>query len=768
MCERRHVIVQGVVQGVGFRPFVYRLAHELDLGGWVVNSPQGVVIEVEALPARLDTFITRLQNELPPHAAIHKLHWHTSPPLGERAFEIRSSSPEGAKTTLVLPDLATCPDCLAELFDPTNRRYRYPFINCTHCGPRFSIIQGLPYDRPNTTMRGFMLCDECRAEYENPLDRRFHAQPNACPECGPQLALWNSDGAILSVHDEALRAAADALRQGQIVALKGLGGFHLLVDACSAAAVARLRARKHREDKPLAVMCPSLDYIQTVCDVSELEKNLLTSAQAPIVLLRRTGGEIVDNVAPGNPYLGVMLPYTPLHHLLMRELGFPIVATSGNLSGEPICTDEHEALERLAGIADVFLVHNRPIARHVDDSIVRAVAGRELMLRRARGYAPLPVQLPQAVPTLIAAGAHLKNTAAVAAGEQAFISQHIGDMETAQAFDAYRRVIADFQQLYDLHPSAVVCDQHPDYRSTHYAEDCGLPVIRVQHHYAHVLACMAENQLEGPVLGVSWDGTGYGPDGTVWGGEFLRVSDHNFDRVAHLGTFRLPGGDQAVKEPRRSALGLLYTIFGDDLPPDLLPVQSFSTAELALLKAALRLGLNAPLTSSAGRLFDAIAALVGLCQRSSFEGQAAMALEFAQDGLKTDKCYPFAVTDITGELVTCRRILDLKPTVLAIIDDLHAGVPIRNISAGFHRTLTEMIVHIARSVGEKRVILTGGCFQNKTLLESTIDRLYAEGFQPYWHRTIPPNDGGIVLGQIMAALREQNHVSGSARKNHQH
>ncbi len=753
MIERRRILIQGLIQGVGFRPFVYRLADELNLAGWVVNSAQGVIIEVESSSDRLDIFIARLRHELPSHAAIQSLNWQSTVPTGQTGFEIRHSNHSGAKTALILPDLATCPECLAEIFDPTNRRYRYPFTNCTHCGPRFTIIHELPYDRPSTTMSTFEMCGECQAEYNSPLDRRFHAQPNACPKCGPQLALWDKSGTILAIHDEGLLATAETIRQGKIAAVKGLGGFHLMVDARNVDAVARLRTRKHRDEKPLALMYPTLEYIKAACEVSELENKLLTSAAAPIVLLRRTGGDIAENVAPGNPYLGVMLPYTPLHHLLLHELNFPVVATSGNLSGEPICTDEYEALERLGEIADLFLIHNRPIARHVDDSIVRVAAGRELLLRRARGYAPLPVRLAKSAPTLIAAGAHLKNTAAVTAGEQVFISQHIGDMDTAQAYDAYEHVIQDFQQLYDLHPTAVACDLHRDYRSTQYAESSGLPLIRVQHHYAHVLACMADNYLEAPVLGVSWDGTGYGTDGTIWGGEFLLVNNRAFDRVAHLATFRLPGGDLAVKEPRRSALGLLYALFGEDIPSDLPPMQSFSASELQLLKIALRQGINAPLTSSAGRLFDAVAALIGLCQRSSFEGQAAMELEFAQISVKTDRCYPFAVTEITSEGAVSKRILDLK--LMAIIDEWRAGVPVGEISAVFHNTLAEMIVAIAQQVGEKQVVLTGGCFQNKTLLERTIDRLLAEGLQPFWHQRVPPNDGGIALGQVMAALREQ-------------
>ncbi|MBZ0288061.1 MAG: Sua5/YciO/YrdC/YwlC family protein, partial [Anaerolineae bacterium] len=427
----------------------------------------------------------------------------------------------------------------------------------------------------------------------------------------------------------------------------------------------------------------------------------------------------------------------------------------GNLSGEPICIDEREALERLGGIADLFLAHNRPITRHVDDSIVRVAAGRPLILRRARGYAPMPVSLPESAPTLIAAGAHLKNTAAVTAGDQAFISQHIGDMDTAGAYDAYQRVIQDFQDLYNLQPSAAVCDLHPDYRSTQYAEATGLPLIRVQHHYAHVLSCMADNQIEAPVLGVSWDGTGYGTDGTIWGGEFLQINERGFERVAHLMTFPLPGGEQAVREPRRCALGLLYSVYGEAIPADMPLLQHFTDSELKLLKSALKKGVNAPLTSSAGRLFDAVAALVELRQRASFEGQAAMELEFAQVDLKNDKCYPFCITEVTGEDTPNERIIDLKLTTMAIVDDVLAGTPVGAIAAAFHNTLAEMIVAVAHTAHAKRVVLTGGCFQNKTLLERTIDRLSSEGIQPYWHRSIPPNDGGIALGQIMAALREQ-------------
>ncbi|MDW8241321.1 MAG: carbamoyltransferase HypF, partial [Acidobacteriota bacterium] len=518
MTKRLRITIRGAVQGVGFRPFVYRLANEMGLPGWVLNSPQGVFIEVEGNAPELETFLLRIEREKPPRSFIQSLEYSFLDPVGYTTFEIRHSDESGEKTALVLPDIATCSDCLREIFDPTNRRHRYPFTNCTNCGPRFTIIEALPYDRPNTTMKHFAMCNECRSEYENPLDRRFHAQPNACPRCGPHLELWDAGGKVLASHHDALGGAAAAIRDGRIVAVKGLGGFHLIVDARNEDAVVCLRRRKHREEKPFALMYPHLECVKEHCIVSELEERLLLSPESPIVLLRRRSeGRIVrsaisPSVAPGNPYLGVMLPYTPLHHLLMAELGFPVVATSGNLSDEPICTDEQEALERLAGIADLFLIHNRPIARHVDDSVVRVMMGRELVLRRARGYAPLPIANcgvtdSQGTPSLVqegtssptsmfAVGAHLKNTIAVSVGSQVFVSQHIGDLETAEAFEAFQRVIKSFHDLYNLRPSAVACDAHPDYLSTHYARRNGLPVISVQHHYAHVLSCMAENELE--------------------------------------------------------------------------------------------------------------------------------------------------------------------------------------------------------------------------------------------------------------------------------
>lgn len=747
--QRLRVLIRGAVQGVGFRPFVYRLATELGLAGWVNNSGQGVLVEVEGPPARLERFLARLDREKPPRAFSQSQEHVLLDPVGYSTFEIRESDTSGEKTALVLPDIATCSDCLREIFDPADRRYRYPFTNCTNCGPRFSIIDALPYDRPSTTMRDFVMCERCRTEYENPVDRRFHAQPIACSTCGPHLELWGGSGRVVASHDAALIGAAEAIRRGAIVAVKGLGGFHLMVDARNQEAVRRLRQRKGREEKPFALMYPSLDAVQAHCEISEIEERLLRSPEAPIVLLKKKNPAIASDVAPGNPLLGVMLPYTPLHHLLMHELGVPVVATSGNLSDEPICTDEREALRRLGPIADLFLIHNRPIARHVDDSVVRVVAGRVQVVRRARGYAPLPITLRSSLPPLLAVGAHLKNTVAVTSRNDVFISQHIGDLETLQAFDAFRRVIGSLTHLHELSPAAVVSDAHPDYLSTRFAEASGLPVVKVQHHHAHIMACLAENDLEGPVLGVAWDGTGYGPDGTVWGGEFLRVDGASWARVAHFRTFRLPGGESAIREPRRAALGLLSEVLGDELfaRTDLAPVAAFSPSELHGLRTMLQRGLNAPVTSSAGRLFDSVAALMGLRQRNSFEGQAAMELEYALEGIETDEHYPFEIVPVQH----APTVVDWEPLVRAILDDLAQGTPAGFISARFHNTLAEIVVAIAHEVGVERVALAGGCFQNRYLTERAVRRLREEGFRPYWHQRVPPNDGSIALGQTFAA-----------------
>lgn len=748
---------------MGFRPFVYRLARELGLKGYVNNSAQGVTIEVEGPPAKLKEFCARLQAERPPRAIVQRVELEELEPKGYAAFEIRRSEAAGEKTALVLPDIATCPDCLREIFDPHDRRYRYPFTNCTNCGPRFTIVEKLPYDRPNTTMRLFEMCPACREEYENPLDRRFHAQPNACPECGPHLELWDPGGRVLARHDEALRLTAEAVKAGQIAAVKGLGGFHLVADARDAKAVEELRRRKRRLEKPFALMYPSLDLLKAHCHVSEQEERLLTSPEAPIVLLPRSPrGErkVAEAVAPENPYLGAMLPYTPLHHLLMRELGFPVVATSGNLSDEPICTDEREALRRLRGIADLFLVHNRPIARHCDDSVVRVIDGRVVLLRRARGYAPLPITLPPSWPgeerTMLAVGGHLKNVVALAVGREVFVSQHIGDLDAPESRRAFRKVIRDFQALYERKPETIVCDAHPDYASTQHARTLGRPVVEIQHHLAHVWACVAEHAVKLPVLGVAWDGTGYGLDGTIWGGEFFVLTAEGCERVGRFRPFRLPGGEQAVKEPRRAALGLLYELFAERAfeMNDLAPVRALSPRELSVLQTMLERGVNAPITSSVGRLFDAVASLLGLYQRTSFEGQAAMALEFLAEGALAEEgaegAYECAILDTDG-----RFVVDWGPLVRGVLDDLEADVSPAVIARRFHYGLAEAVVALAKRMGLERVVLSGGCFQNKLLTERTLQRLRAEGLSACSHERVPPNDGGIALGQIAAARRRE-------------
>jgi hydrogenase maturation protein HypF len=743
---RLHVAVRGAVQGVGFRPFVYRLAQQLDLNGWVNNSPQGVAIEVEGPQRRLDEFLLRLGREAPPPASIQSLEPTQLEAKGLDSFRILPSDESGTATAFVLPDIATCAPCRAEIFDPTNRRYHYPFTNCTHCGPRYSIIAALPYDRGNTTMRSFAMCPACRAEYDDPADRRFHAQPNACPTCGPQLALWDRDGQIKKRHHAALEATAAALMQGAIVAIKGLGGFQLMADAGDEKAVATLRRRKNREEKPFALMYPCLEQVERDCCVSPLEARLLTAPESPIVLLRSRTARLAPNVAPDNPYLGIMLPYTPLHHLLLEAVGRPLVATSGNLSDEPLCTDENDALACLGRIADLFLVHDRPILRQVDDSIARLVAGRQMLLRRARGFAPLPFKLPASVPPSLAVGAHLKNSVAVAVADQAFVSQHIGDLETEKAYRAFLNISADLSDLYGCRPQKLACDLHPDYLSTRYADAAGLPTVAVQHHYAHVLACMAENQIQAPVLGIAWDGSGYGPDHSVWGGEFLRVDTSGYQRVAHLRPFNLPGGDLAVRQPRRSAMGLLYSMWGDDAFADhgLPPLAAFEKKALPLLHRALKRQLNAPQTTSAGRLFDAVAALVGLRQESRFEGQAAMQLEFSVDA-RHHEAYPMDL-DTDG-------VLDWRPMIEALIADLSRQTSTGHIAARFHNGLAKGCLAVAKWQGLERVALSGGCFQNKYLVEQTISRLREAGFSPFWHQRLPPNDGGIALGQLVELAR---------------
>jgi len=781
--------ISGSVQGIGFRPFVYRLAKELELKGWVNNNAQGVAIAVEGNQQQLDLFIERLQSEKPARSQIQQITQEWCEPVDYQTFEIHESTDNTAiKTAVILPDLATCDDCLRDIFDEQNWRYRYPFTNCTNCGTRYSIIKAVPYDRHNTTMHKFQMCDACQAEYDQPLDRRFHAQPNACPKCGPHLELWDRDSQVLAIGDQALLATVQAIRDGKILAIKGLGGFQLVVDANNAEAIAKLRERKHRPHKPLALMYPDLASIHQDCQVSALEAQLLQSIEAPIVLLQKLNKGLKPLVSD-NDYIGVMLPYTPLHHLLMADLRSPIVVTSGNLSDEPICIDNQEAIACLGNIADLFLVHNRDIAQPVDDSVVRVIGDRPVILRRARGYAPSPItadslefrsppaplkkggeliQVPLfkgdaegrgikpllvADRRILALGGHLKNTIALSINNSIILSQHIGDLETTKAFEHFQRIIQRLSETYEFQPEAIACDAHPDYLSSQYARQLSqslqIPLITVQHHYAHTLACMVENQIVAPVLGIAWDGTGYGTDSTIWGGEFLKITDSGFARVAHLRQFPLLGGDKAAKEPRRVALGILWEIFGDRLWDLQLPtLQSFTNAELRILKTLLTKPHHLSQTSSIGRLFDAVASLLNIDQITSFEGQAAIALEQICDA---------TIDDFYGMDVKNDGEIDWTNLMQSILEDSQNQTVIATIATKFHNSLVSVMVAIAKQIGIEKIVLTGGCFQNRYLTERAIEKLTQAGFQVYCHQNIPPNDGGTAAGQIMAALRELSH-----------
>jgi len=736
--QRLRITLRGAVQGVGFRPFVYRLATEMSLTGWVLNSSAGLVVEVEGPLDQLTRFEERLERERPKASVVTVRESARIPAQGSNRFEILASDADSGKTVNVLPDLATCADCRAEMFDLANRRFQYPFTNCTNCGPRYTIVVDIPYDRPNTTMREFALCPACREEYENPANRRFHAQPNACAVCGPKL-----DGAI--------QDAADSLRRGEIVALKGIGGFQLLVDARQAAAVARLRQRKHREEKPFALMMPSLEVAGEYCEISPAEVELLESQAAPIVLVKpKNATDLAWNVAHCSPYLGVMLPYSPLHHLLVQQCRFPLIATSGNRTDEPIAIANDEATTRLKDIADRFLMHNRPIVRACDDSVVRLTRGRAGILRRARGYAPLGIRVLHSLPPVLAVGGHLKNTVAIAIGHDVFLSQHIGDLDTLEAHGAFESAIADLCRLYSFKPELVACDLHPDYASTHWAERSGLPILRLQHHQAHVAACAAENDVEGEYLGVSWDGTGYGLDGAIWGGEFFHAEGNRFERIAHLRSFGLPGGDAAVREGWRSSASLLFEVFGPDhsnggVPHVSPPLRDVGTADGGArglqidhrnIRHMLQHKISVVPTTSVGRLFDAVASITGVAHKNRFEGQAAMLLENEIGTLRTEEAYP-----LHGG--------DWGPLIEAVVADKRAGVSASLIAARFHNALVAWILEVAADAGLKQVVFSGGVFQNRYLTERAAAALESRGFTVFTHRQVPPNDGGIALGQAV-------------------
>jgi len=778
--QRMRVEVEGTVQGVGFRPFIYRLAWELELAGWVCNTTNGVVIEVEGDSQAVEMFLGRLRNEAPAAAYVESVNQRIVPALEETGFAICSSTESGRRALIIPPDLATCTDCLRELADPSDRRFRYPFLTCTQCGPRYSLLTQMPYERLHTTMNGFELCPACRTEYDTKDDRRFHAEPIACPICGPHVRLWDEEGRETERGEEALRQAEDLLLAGSIVAVKGLGGFQLWVDAGSEEGVRRLRSRKQRPDKPFAVLFPALEAVRTHCLLSPKEEVLLCSPQAPILLVRkRRGMPLADAVASDNPYLGVMMPAAPLHHLLMQDLQRPMVATSGNRSDEPIVTDEREALVRLKGVADAFLVHDRPIARPIDDSVVRVVTHgfdakvaesrdktttSSLILRRARGYAPQAIRLKGGIAErcgqepILAVGGHLKNTVALLCENRVWLSQHLGDLSTLEADIAFRQAIEDLQQLLQVTPRRIACDAHPDYRSTHAARELAsglsVPLIPVQHHHAHVTSCMAEHGLEGEVLGIAWDGAGYGADGQVWGGEFLVAGYERFSRFAHLRPFRLPGGEAAMREPRRSAAAVLWEIMGEQMPAYELPLWEAGSDERERLAALLRSGMASPWATSMGRLFDAVASLTGLCHRASFEGQAAMAVEFAAEraqGYAGDVTAGYRMDLLESDAPGGSRTLDWRPTVNAILEDLGKGISPEHISVRFHAGLASGLVCVAQAAGLPRVVLSGGCFQNGLLLALARQCLAEAGFAVYSHSLVPPNDGGLSLGQAVVA-----------------
>ncbi|MEA3501313.1 MAG: carbamoyltransferase HypF [Actinomycetota bacterium] len=741
---RRRIRVSGIVQGVGFRPFVYGLATGMNLAGFVGNDTAGVFIEIESGAATLDVFVTALEASAPAAARIQRIESENIQPTGDTSFRIVASHHAETGTALVAPDLRTCDDCLRELHDPDDRRYGYPFINCTNCGPRFTITERTPYDRPNTTMRPFEMCDACSAEYGNPTDRRFHAQPNACPECGPTVRAVPPAG-------DPIADARRRITAGEVVAIKGLGGFHLACDATSDTAVALLRERKGRVDKPFAVMVADLETARSVAVIDAAEVRLLTSRERPIILLaKREDTAVSDLVAPGNGYLGVMLPYTPLHDLLV-EPGEVWVMTSGNLSEEPIVTKNDEALERLGTLSDSYLIHDRTIYVPCDDSVIRVLDGAEYPIRRSRGYAPFPVPLPFNVPPLLATGGELKATFCLAAGHDGFMSQHIGDMENLETLDAFTGAVGHFVDLFRIEPELIAADLHPGYLSAKWAERRGLPVVKVQHHHAHIASVMAEHGRLGPVIGFSFDGTGYGTDGAVWGGEIL-VSDYEgFERVGHLKATPLPGGDAAVKHPARMALSYLRTA-GISWSEDLPPVVALPDTERALLETQLDRGINTIPTTSMGRLFDAVSAIAGVRQSITYEAQAAIELEALIDASEGGT-YSFTVAEWDESLV-----IDPTAVLRSVADDIAAGESAGTIAARFHRGVAGMIVETAervrRRTGLTTVGLSGGVFQNVTLTHATRAALVEKDFEVLLHRLVPPNDGGLALGQaVIAAAR---------------
>jgi hydrogenase maturation protein HypF len=748
--DARRLEVNGIVQGVGFRPFIYNLANRYGLKGEVANTSCGVIITIEGSRNNIESFSRDLTEKRPPLSHIVEITQYQEALDNRKEFKIVPSSGTAPMSTLISPDVSICEDCRHELFDRQDRRYHYPFINCTNCGPRYTIIEDIPYDRPKTSMKPFKMCSRCQAEYDDPANRRFHAQPNACNVCGPRVALCGSDGEVIQTPDPIVKTAV-LLKQGNILAIKGLGGFHLAADAENDNALLRLRKRKRREEKPLALMSYNLDRIRRYAEITENEKRLLTSIQRPIVLLqKRQPNPISRVVAPRNRYFGVMLPYTPLHYLLLSHDFTALVMTSGNLSEEPIAIDNDDAFRRLGEIADFFLIHNRDIYLRSDDSIVRRSANTTRFIRRSRGYVPVPVFLKQETCPILACGAELKNTVCLTKGKMAFLSQHIGDLESMATYEFFQLTIRHMKRILDVRPEAVAYDMHPDYLSTRWAlQQQGIERLPVQHHHAHIVSAMAENKIDGTVMGLSCDGTGYGTDGAIWGGEILVADDKKFSRAAHFSYLPMPGGAAAIKEPWRMAVSYLYDALGEGFWNLELPLlQQVSPRDLEIIIEMINKRVNSPDTSSLGRLFDGVAAIVGLRGCVAFEGQAAMELEMTAERID-DGIYDYEW--LTADGIQIRT----GPIIRGVVYDMLEGVPVSVISARFHGTLIRLFAEVCNVIRKgtrlNRVVLSGGVFQNSRLLSGLIPALEKQGFAVFTHKLVPTNDGGISLGQAIVA-----------------
>ena len=750
---RKTIEISGIVQGVGFRPFVYRLANQCTLSGFIANTPAGVTIEIEGSPERIEEFLTRLPQEIPPLARLSALNAREIDPQLESTFRILSTRLDQPASALISPDIAVCDDCLREMSNPRDRRFRYPFINCTNCGPRFTIIRDIPYDRACTSMNAFKMCAACQSEYDDPADRRFHAQPNACWDCGPQLQLLSADGNLIDIA-EPIREAARLLQQGSIVAIKGLGGFHLACNAKNTAAVELLRARKHRIEKPFAIMVPHLDFAQKLCHVDELSAKQLRSIQRPIVLLpARPDADLPAGIAPANRFLGVFLPYTPLHHLLFTIGKFEaLVMTSGNLSEEPLAIENQEAVQRLHGIADAFLIHNREILRRCDDSVMRISAGVPQQLRRARGFVPVPVAIETESQPILAVGGELKNTICVIRGAEAFLSQHIGDLENLESYKFFNEAVAHLHRILEVQPTIIAHDLHPDYFSTKWAlEREGVERVPVQHHHAHIAACMAENHLDGQVIGIALDGTGYGTDDAIWGGEILVANYDGFERAAHLQYVPLPGGAAAIHEPWRMAVSYLARNFGNELLSLGIPfVKEIDQRKLLLVLQMMQREIHSPRSSSCGRLFDAVAALIGLRGTVTYEAQAAIELEMAAHESTDEGAYPFDLLK-EGSLwkIGTHSLFDW------LIADIRKQAGIPDMARRFHHGVALVLADVAAKIRDERslnrVCLSGGCFQNVLLFEFLLHALRQQNFEVHFHTEVPTGDGGLSLGQALVA-----------------